>query len=104
VIAAGLLAAWRGPRWAVMSARFDRPAPRAGAASLAPATAYAGSAPAAHGTAAASGQATVPAPAATPGPAAAHPPPDDSEPRAGARDPDGEAAALWEALDRGDEL
>ncbi len=26
VIAAGLLAAWRGPRWAVMSARFDRQA------------------------------------------------------------------------------
>ena len=27
VIAAGLAAAWRGPRWAVMSARFDQPVP-----------------------------------------------------------------------------
>jgi Tryptophan-associated transmembrane protein (Trp_oprn_chp) len=80
LIGAGLLAAWRGPRWPVMSARFDRPGQQSG-----PRAAAAGAAPQAG-----------PAPA-------------DGQP-AGQQDQDGEpsaereAAALWEALDRGMDL
>jgi hypothetical protein len=62
VIAAGLAAAWLGPRWAVMSARFDQPArsarpegdPSAPASATAPAT----------GTAAPAAPASPPVPAA----------------------------------------
>jgi uncharacterized membrane protein (TIGR02234 family) len=61
VIAAGLVAAWRGPRWPVMSARYDRPAKEQ---------------------------------AATPQPA----------PAGSAMEKEGDAATLWEALDRGVDL
>jgi hypothetical protein len=47
VIAAGLLAAWRGPRWAVMSARFDRSTTPASPESLAPVRAPESAAPSA---------------------------------------------------------
>jgi hypothetical protein len=81
VVVAGLIAAWRGPRWAVMSARFERqpqaavpaPAPAASApdTDAAPQSGAAGSRDPASGT--------------------------DSG-------PDEEADALWEALDRGVDL
>jgi hypothetical protein len=64
VIVVGLVVMWRGQRWPVMSARFDRPGPPPGAA-------------------------------AGPGPAAASAP---------ASPPEGDPAALWEALDRGEDL
>jgi hypothetical protein len=121
VIAAGLLAAWRGPRWAVMSARFDRPSPQAGPGSLAAAGASAQAAPALAATAAVPAIAAAPATAAAPGPAAAEPPaapvvsaadaapaaspaPGGPAAAASARHPEGDAAALWEALDRGVDL
>ena len=125
VIAAGLAAAWRGPRWAVMSARFDQPvpprpqggpsAPAAGAVSAAgvaapvsPGVPGAGAAsPISPGVPAAGAAvpASRPVPAAEaragePGPA------DPGRAAAGTRapQPDGDAAALWEALDRGVDL
>ncbi len=125
VIAAGLAAAWRGPRWAVMSARFDqrvppRPeggpsAPAAGAVPAAGAAAPASPAVPGAGAAApvspgvpaagAAVPASRPVPAAEaragePGPA------DPGRTAAGTRaqQPDGDAAALWEALDRGVDL
>jgi hypothetical protein len=144
VIAAGLAAAWLGPRWAVMSARFDQPArsarpqdrPPAPASAAGPASGAAPastavSAPAAGGataesetaaspsqaappvarTAAPSSQAAPPVtrtpgrgsrdvPAGEPGPAD----PGRAEPRSRAPRPDDDAAALWEALDRGVDL
>jgi uncharacterized membrane protein (TIGR02234 family) len=66
VIVAGLAAAWRGTRWAVMSARFDRP-----------------------------GHPGQPDTTETP----------TGKPAGqGAADEDGDAATLWEALDRGVDL
>jgi Tryptophan-associated transmembrane protein (Trp_oprn_chp) len=166
VLAAGLAAAWLGPRWAVMSARFDQPArsarpgggapapasgavPASGAAALASRTAPGpgaavraprtvhgpdGAVPAsqpvsAAGAAAASqagvpesqgavraSQAGVPASQAdvpasrTPAPASRDVPAGEPGPadrgRAETRAPrpDDDAAALWEALDRGVDL
>jgi hypothetical protein len=86
VVAAGLVAAWHGPRWAVMSGRFDRPGQQA-------------TGPQEHqglqGTQEHQGpqgpqehQKVPAAPEAEPAP----------------RHPDGDAAALWEALDRGVDL
>lgn len=131
VMAAGLAAAWRGPRWAVMSARFDRtarPARPAGDASTpAPAAVPATGAVPAEGAVPASGVVpptqtalapeTAPAretaaatraaaPAAgtgqtgEPGPAG----PATAETGTRAPHPDGDAAALWDALDRGVDL
>jgi hypothetical protein len=80
VVAAGLFAAWRGPRWPVMSARFDRPGPQA-------------TGPA--GTAADPTTTTQPSPASTE---------DSTENGAQKLPSDGDAAALWEALDRGVDL
>jgi hypothetical protein len=145
VIAAGLAAAWLGPRWAVMSARFNQPArpARAEGGPPDPLDPAAAAVPAAG--AAARGSRTVPGPdAAVPAPqpapaagtvAAAPPPPAPvsseaapapqaparvaqdvpaSEPgpadpgradtRTRAPRPDDDAAALWEALDRGIDL
>jgi hypothetical protein len=84
LIGAGLVAAWRGPRWPVMSGRFNRPGQETG-----PPTAAPGAGPAS-------------AQAETAGPAAGHSVhhPDQAAPQ----HPDGEAAALWEALDRGMDL
>jgi hypothetical protein len=76
VVAAGLVAAWRGPRWAVMSARFDRQ----------PQQAPAGTPPSGPRADAAPDDA---APDEAPG-AVEH--------------PDGDTPALWEALDRGVDL
>jgi hypothetical protein len=107
VIAAGLAAAWRGPRWAVMPARFGRPAPppepAGGASAPAPgAVPAAGVGPAAGAVPAT--QAAVPAAGAgqpgEPGPAG----PARAEPGRRAPHPDGSAAELWEALDRGVDL
>jgi Tryptophan-associated transmembrane protein (Trp_oprn_chp) len=135
VIAAGLAAAWLGPRWAVMSARFDQPArsarseggmaapasaavpapgtvPASGAAAPGsrtapgPGAAVPASQPvpaaAASETAAAASEApargTQDVPAGEPGPAG----PGRAETRAPRRDDD--AAAMWEALDRGVDL
>ena len=69
VIAAGLFAAWRGPRWPVMSARFDRPGQSRDPAR---ATGAAQATEAADGT--------------------------------GTESRNGDAATLWEALDRGIDL
>ena len=78
VIAAGLFAAWRGPRWPVMSARFDRPGQQAGGAAAADLTATAQ-------------QVSASPPGSTEnGPQDLH--------------QDGDVAALWEALDRGVDL
>jgi uncharacterized membrane protein (TIGR02234 family) len=94
VIVAGLAAAWHGPRWPVMSARFDRPGQQpAGAAGAAPV----------------SQAAAAPAPGTPDGAPAGTVPPigaDGATQPAGAepRHPDGDAAALWEALDRGVDL
>ena len=164
VIAAGLAAAWRGPRWAVMSARFDQaagrgprpeggpsapasaagPATGAGAAgsrtvpgpgaavpasqpvppSEAAAPAFPAAVPASEGAAPPS-RAAVPAseapvppsPAAVPAseaparaaqhvPAGGPGPADPSRAKTPARAlrPEDDAAALWEALDRGVDL
>ena len=77
VIAAGLAAAWRGPRWAVMSARFDQPvparpeggqpapagvAPAAGAPPASPAVPGAGAAPPASLTVPGTGAAATASP------------------------------------------
>ncbi len=146
VIAAGLLAAWRGPRWAVMSARFDRPAPQPGPGSPVPAGASVRAAPASAPAPApapattpgatttgatttgatttgattapapaAAGSAAAPVPALAPGSAGADrraapagsgggtsPVPGGTG--AAARHPESDAAALWEALDRGVDL
>jgi len=145
VIAAGLAAAWLGPRWAVMSARFNQPArpARAEGGPPGPPDPAAAAVPAAG--AAARGSRTVPGPgAAVPAPrpvpvagtaAAAPPPPGSVSPEAAAAPqaparvsqdvpasepgpadpdpadtrtraprPDDDAAALWEALDRGVDL
>jgi len=142
VIAAGLAAAWLGPRWAVMSARFDQPAPSARAEGGPPdpaATAAPAAGAAARGSRTVPGQgAAVPAPQRAPAAgtvAAAPQPPAPVSPEAapaaqaparGSRDvpasepgpadpgradtrtraprPDDDAAALWEALDRGVDL
>lgn len=121
VIAAGLLAAWRGPRWAVMSARFDRPAQQEVPATLAPGAAAALTPPGAltgpapvSAPAPAAAPAPAPAPAAAPAPAPAgsaaetgavsHPAPGGTEASAAPPDSDRDAAALWEALDRGVDL
>jgi uncharacterized membrane protein (TIGR02234 family) len=93
LIGAGLLAAWRGPRWPVMSGRFDRPGQR-------PAESGAGQ-PAAPVTA-------TPVAAGAVTPAGVQPTAQPGQPvqpgQGGAQHPDGEAAALWEALDRGMDL
>jgi hypothetical protein len=110
VIAAGLAAAWRGPRWAVMSARFDQPVPprpeggpSAQAGPSAPAAGAA--APASLGIpgagAAAAVSRPVPAAEAQAGEAG---PADPGRTGTRAPQPDGDAAALWEALDRGVDL
>ncbi len=142
VIAAGLAAAWLGPRWAVMSARFDQPARSARAEGGPPdpaATAVPANGAAARGSRTVPGPgAAVPAPQPAPaaGTAAAAPQPPApvspeaapapqaparvsqdvlaSEPgpadpgradtRTRASRPDDDAAALWEALDRGVDL
>jgi uncharacterized membrane protein (TIGR02234 family) len=94
LICAGLLAAWRGPRWPVMSGRFDRPGQETGPRAAAPDTGQ----PAGPATA----RAETAGVAAAEGAAAGHPA--DQPDRAAAQHPDGEAAALWEALDRGMDL
>ena len=137
VIAAGLAAAWRGPRWAVMSARFDQsvparpeggppaPAGAAPAAGAAPpaslAVPGAGAAPPASLTVPGAGAAATASPggvgrdsaipASPPVPAAGAQaggpgPADPGRAAAGTRapQPDDDAAALWEALDRGVDL
>jgi Tryptophan-associated transmembrane protein (Trp_oprn_chp) len=77
VIAAGLAAAWRGPRWAVMSARFDQPVPPrpegGPSAQAGPSAPAAGAAPAARAASAAG--AAAPASLAVPGAGAAVPAP-----------------------------
>ncbi len=124
VIAAGLIAAWRGPRWPVMSARFDRPGqqvgagiPTAGGAAVSGTTmAGAAGGGAAAGDAAGAGTGSAQAPgsgsAAGTGGAAgqgsAEPPEPEPAPAwpgpGGALHPDEDTAALWEALDRGVDL
>jgi Tryptophan-associated transmembrane protein (Trp_oprn_chp) len=142
VIAAGLAAAWLGPRWAVMSARFDQPArsaraeggppdpaatavPAAGAAArgsrIVPGPGAAVPAPqpaSAAGTAAAAPQPPAPvSPDAAPAPQASARASQDvlasdlgpadpgrADTRTRAPRPDDDAAALWEALDRGVDL
>jgi Tryptophan-associated transmembrane protein (Trp_oprn_chp) len=72
VIAAGLTAAWLGPRWAVMSARFDQPA-RPGRPEAGPAARASAAVPAAGAAAPASPPVSGPGaavPASPPGPAA----------------------------------
>jgi Tryptophan-associated transmembrane protein (Trp_oprn_chp) len=89
LIAAGLFAAWRGPRWPVMSARFDRPGQ--------PATRPAG--PPAAAPSATAEQALTSTPGSTE--------PGSTEPGSTETEqlhPDGDTAALWEALDRGVDL
>jgi len=103
VIAAGLAAAWRGPRWAVMSARFDQSVPARPQGG--PSAQAAGADPAAGAAASASASVSASVPAAEaqagePGPAD----PGRAAAGTGAPQPDGDAAALWEALDRGVDL
>lgn len=85
VIMMGLITIWRGQRWPVMSARFDRTGPRRDVAQ--PGQAEPGEAVAAS--------TSLPPPEAAAAPAAAIAP---------AGPPEGDTAALWEALDRGEDL
>ena len=95
LIAAGLFAAWRGPRWPVMSARFDRPGQ--------PATGQAGPAGPPAAAPAATAATAAQAPTSTPGSTQ----PGSTQPGGTQPEqlhPDGDSAALWEALDRGVDL
>ena len=95
VVAAGLLATWRGAGWPVMSSRFDppqraRPGPAAQAAG-----------PAAAGPAAGAGTVAPAAGAGTADPAAGAAPAQPVTARR--RRAAGDSASLWESLSRGED-
>jgi uncharacterized membrane protein (TIGR02234 family) len=86
IVAAGLLTAWRGIRWPVMSSRYERPG-GAAAARVAPGGGRAAPAPA-------RGAARADAPDAAPG---------RDDPGADALAAVADPAALWESISRGDD-